>query len=220
MSDIWTPLDCEVCLNKIFSSELDPEQAYKLLTGVVVPRPIAWVTTRNQTGLINLAPFSCFTFVSNKPPMIGINVGRKNGLEKDTGRNIHTSKDFVVNIADDSLVDLVHESAIEFPPEISEVDILGMETIASDRITTPRLAISPISLECRFHSATPFGDTGSEFIVGEILVFHIRADLMEEGKIDTAKLRPLARMGGPVYASIGQHIKKIPVKQTPKSVIK
>ena len=199
---------------------LDPEATYKLLVGVVVPRPIAWITTLNAVGGVNLAPFSAFTYVSVKPPMLGINCGRKAGVLKDTGTNIHREREFVVHIADEALVKPLHESAIEFPPEVSEVAELDLETLASVDVRTPRLAIAPIAMECRYHSTTPYGATGSEFIVGEVLRFHIREGLCVNGKVDTMTLRPLCRLGGPNYASLGELIRMQPVAQTMKTVIK
>lgn len=204
----------------IAAAGLGPEATYKLLTGIVVPRPIAWVTTLSPRSVVNLAPFSAFTFVSNKPPMVGINVGRKAGVMKDTASNIHSSKEFVVHIADETLVEPVHLSSIEHSPEVSEPAVLGLELIASRELRTPRLAIAPISLECRLHRAIGFGDTGSEFIVGEILVFHVRDDLYANGKIETSKLRPLCRIGGPNYAGLGKIVSMQPVAQTPKTVLK
>ena len=198
---------------------LDPEATYKLITGIIVPRPIAWVTTLSPGGAVNLAPFSAFTFVSNKPPMVGINVGRKAGRLKDTGVNIHVGGEFVVNIADENLIEPVHLSAIEYAPEVSEADLLGLELKASQAVRVPSLAAAPISLECRFHSATAYGETGSEFMVGEVLVFHIRDGLCVNGKIDTAQLRPLCRIGGPNYAKLGEILSMQPIGQTPKTVL-
>ena len=198
---------------------LDPEATYKLITGIVVPRPIAWVTTLSPGGAVNLAPFSAFTFVSNKPPMVGINVGRKAGRLKDTGVNIHAGGEFVVNIADENLIEPVHLSAIEYAPEVSEADLLGLELKASQAVRVPSLAAAPISLECRFHSATAYGETGSEFMVGEVLVFHIRDGLCVNGKIETAQLRPLCRIGGPNYAKLGEILSMQPIGQTPKTVL-
>ena len=198
---------------------LDPEATYKLITGIIVPRPIAWVTTLSPGGAVNLAPFSAFTFVSNKPPMIGINVGRKAGKLKDTGVNIHAGGEFVVNIADENLIEPVHLSAIEHAPEVSEADLLGLELKASQAVRVPSLAAAPISLECRFHSATAYGETGSEFMVGEVLVFHIRDGLCVSGKIDTAQLRPLCRIGGPNYAKLGEILSMQPIAQTPKTLL-
>lgn len=204
----------------ILAEGLGPEETYKLMTGIVVPRPIAWVTTLSPSGVVNLAPFSAFTFVSNKPPMIGINVGRKAGRPKDTAVNIHAAGEFVVNIADEDLVEPVHLSAIEHAPEVSEAELLGLELAPCSAVRTPRLAAAPISLECRLHRAIAFGDTGSEFMVGEILVFHIRDGLCVNGKIDTALLRPLCRIGGPNYARLGEIVSMRPIAQTTKTVLK
>ncbi len=201
------------------ADSLGPEATYKLLTGMVVPRPIAWVTTLSTAGVVNLAPFSAFTFVSTKPPMVGMNIGRKAGRMKDTARNIHDTEEYVVNIADDSMIEAVHLSAIEYAPEISEAELLGLELAASTSVRVPRLAAAPASLECRLHRSISFGDTGSEFMVGEIIQFHIRDGLYRDGKVDTAKLRPICRIGGPNYATLGEIVTMEPISQTRKTVI-
>lgn len=198
---------------------LDAEQTYKLMTGIVVPRPIAWVATLNAQGRVNLAPFSCFTFVSSKPPMIGINVGRRAGKVKDTAANVHARGEFVVHIADGTLIEHVHASAVEHPPEVSEADLLGLVTVPSRRIATPRLATAPIALECRLHCAIAFGDTGSEFIVGEVLAMRLRDGLCRDGKIDTRQLNPICRLGGPNYAMLGEIVSMTPIAQAAKSVL-
>src|SRR4051812_39634771 len=109
------------------AAELGPEECYKLLSGLVVPRPIAWISTRNAAGLVNVAPFSCYTFVCSKPPMIGVNIGLRDGELKDTARNIRDMKDFVVNIGDESLLEAIHRSADEYGPAESETALLGLE---------------------------------------------------------------------------------------------
>jgi len=188
---------------KIVSSGLVAAQAYKLLSGIIVPRPIAWITSRSGPDVTNLAPFSCFTFVSSNPPMIGVNIGLKASGLKDTALNIKTSGEFVVNIADDTMIAAVHGSSVEFPSEQSEVEALGLATLPSDMVDCPRLRDVPVSMECRFSSATEFGRGRTQFIVGEILCFHIRDDLYEDGKIKTAALRPICRIAGPNYATLG-----------------
>lgn len=203
---------------EIRADSLDDEAAYKLLTGAVVPRPIAWVTTLNPVGGVNLAPFSAFTFVSSYPPMLGFNVGRR-GLEtKDTSRNIHACGEFVVHIGDETMIEAIHLSAVEHPPEVSETELLGLETVASERVRPARLASAPISMECRLHEILRFGATGSEFIVGEVLLFHVRDDLISGGKIDTAKLRPVCRLGGPNYARLGEIVTMRPLALTRSAV--
>ena len=204
---------------EILADTLGPEATYKLLTGVVVPRPIAWVSTISTSGIVNLAPFSAFTFVSNKPPMVGFNVGRKAGQLKDTARNIHNTKAFVVNIADETMIEPVHLSAVEYAPEISEAELLGLELAPSQNISVPRLLAAPISMECRLHRVIAFGDTGSEFMVGEITVFHIRDGIYNNGKIDSAQLRPICRIGGPNYAKLGEIVRMTPISQTEKTVL-
>ncbi len=204
---------------EIDAARLEPEATYRLLTGIVVPRPIAWVTTVNALGRVNLAPFSAFTFVSNKPPMVGINVGRRAGVLKDTGRYIHANGEFVVNIADETMIEAVHLSSIEHAPDVSEVDELGLETVASRMIGTPRLAMAPISMECRLHRSIAFGDTGSEFMVGEVLLFHVRDALLSQGKIDTGLLRPICRLAGPNYGKLGEIVQMTPVARTPKGIL-
>lgn len=199
--------------------DLNPEETYKLMTGVVVPRPIAWISSLSETGTVNLAPFSCYTIVSNKPPMVGVNIGRKAGMRKDTANNIRHNGDFVINIGNEELLESVHLSAVEYPADVSEVELLGLGTVPCNIVTAPRIAAAPISLECRLHSITPFGETGAEFFVGEIVMFHFRDGLVQNGKIDTAKLRPICRLGGPNYATLGDIITMPTIAQTSKTVI-
>lgn len=196
---------------------LDAESSYKLLVGVVVPRPIAWVTTRSEAGLVNLAPFSAFTFVAPKPPMLAISVGRKGRTYKDTARNILVTEEFVVHIADSSLIGAVHESAVEHPPEISEVEWLGLETVPSRHVRPPRLAVAPVAMECRFRQCLEFGQSRSRLIVGEVVAFHIREGLLRNGKVDTRQLDPICRLAGPNYASLGEIVTQKPIQQTSKS---
>jgi flavin reductase (DIM6/NTAB) family NADH-FMN oxidoreductase RutF len=204
---------------RILASDMDPQQTYKLLTGIIVPRPIAWVCTRSEAGVLNIAPFSAFTFVSNKPPMIGVNIGRKAGVMKDTGNNILSRREYVVHIADEALLHPLHESSEEHPPEVSEVELLGLDTIASDFIDVPRLAAPPVAMECRLHQSIAFGATGSEFMVGEVLAFHIREGLARDFKIDTLALNPVCRLGGPNYATLGRIVTLRAVSQTGKTII-
>lgn len=186
---------------------LNVESTYKLLTGCVVPRPIAWITTLSDDGRINAAPFSAFTFVSTKPPMVGVSIGKKIGVMKDTPRNILARKEFVVNIGDLNLLDQLHLSAQEYPADVSEVEELDIEVLPSLRIKTPRIAKAPVSLECTLSEVVTFGERTS-FYVGEIVNFHIRDGLLKSGKIETQELKPICRLGGPNYATLGDIITK------------
>ncbi|MDP3137152.1 MAG: flavin reductase family protein [Burkholderiaceae bacterium] len=197
--------------------EIDPgtlnrDASYKLMTGAVVPRPIAWITSGIEAGRINLAPFSAFTFVSTYPPMLGFNCGAREGLRKDTSRNIHAHGEYVIHIADQSLLEALHLSSEHHPPEVSEVELLGLETAPSTVIRTPRLARAPISMECRLSEVLSFGSKNNEFFVGSVVRLHIRDDLYRDGKIDTRSLNPVCRIGGPTYAALGDVFSLKPVK--------
>jgi flavin reductase (DIM6/NTAB) family NADH-FMN oxidoreductase RutF len=203
----------------IHANHLTPEATYRLLSGIVVPRPIAWITSMSENGVVNLAPFSCFTFVSNKPPLLGVNIGRKAARLKDTGANIHALREFVVNIGDASQLVNIHDSSAEYSPEVSEVELLGLTVLPSETVSVPRLASVPISMECQLERVISFGETGAEFFVGEVTVFHIREDLLKDGKIDTRVLNPVCRIGGPNYATLGEILTLHDIQQTPKAVI-
>lgn len=202
---------------QITAESLTPEATYRLLSGVVVPRPIAWITTLNEDGVVNLAPFSCFTFVSNKPPMLGVNVGRKRGVRKDTGANIHAMREFVVHIGHSGQLHAIHESSVEHAPDVSEAQLLGLATAPCVTVRTPRLLDAPVAMECRLDRVIEFGTTGAEFIVGEITMFHIRDGLYRDGKVQTKELDPVCRIGGPNYATLGEIVTLRAVPQTAKA---
>lgn len=205
---------------KIEIEKLSPQECYRLISGIVVPRPIAWISTKNEHGTVNLAPFSCFTFVSNTPLMIGVNIGRKAGKQKDTARLIQNNGEFVVNVADWSMVESVHLSAVEYDSHESEAEMLGLSLERSHEISTPRLAEVPVSLECRLHTIIPFGETGAEFFVGQVALAHVRDELYVNGKIDSVSLHPVCRIAGANYATLGEVRQLAPVAQTPKSRLK
>ncbi|WP_234683335.1 flavin reductase family protein [Bradyrhizobium monzae] len=202
---------------RIDPSELGAERIYRLMTGIVVPRPIAWVTSLSRSGVLNLAPFSAFTFVSQKPPMLAISVGRKGADYKDTAHNILDTEEYVIHIADTPLMSAVHDSSVEYPPEISEVEHLGLETLPCDRIKVPRLSVAPVAMECVFRQCLEFGEARSRLLVGEVVMFHIRDGLVNDGKVETKALDPIARIGGPRYATLGEIVTLNTVFQTPKS---
>jgi flavin reductase (DIM6/NTAB) family NADH-FMN oxidoreductase RutF len=201
------------------AATLSPEATYRLMSGIVVPRPIAWITSLSEQGVVNLAPFSCFTFVSNKPPLLGVNVGRKAGKRKDTGANIHALKEFVVNIGDASQMAAIHESSAEHEPDVSETELLALPTLRCLTVRVPRLADVPVSMECRLERVIEFGSTGAEFFVGEVMAFHFRDGLVNDGKVDTRSLDPVCRIGGPNYAKLGEIVTLRGMQQTPKSVM-
>ena len=178
-------------------SELDTVSVYKLLSGAVVPRPIAWVSTRSQEGILNLAPFSFFTVASREPPMLAISIGpRTDGEEyaKDTLTNIRETKEFVINMVSVELANAMHETAINHPPEVDEFTRSGVTPAKSEIIKTPRVAESKISMECTLEQIL---ELGSDYLViGQLHRYHIEDDLINNGRIDLKKLDPLGRMAG------------------------
>jgi flavin reductase (DIM6/NTAB) family NADH-FMN oxidoreductase RutF len=186
-------------------SKLAHDDVYKLMMGCIVPRPIAWVTSMSSDGVVNAAPFSAFCSVSTEPPMVGVNIGRRGKGLKDTARNILAAKEYVINIADESLMEKLHQCSREYPATISELVEVGLETAPSEFVRTPRIAASPVQFECVLFKVLEFG-VSTQFFVGEIKRFHVRDGLCLDNKIETAKLRPLARVGGPTYAKLGEFV--------------
>ncbi|MEC2073230.1 flavin reductase family protein [Alkalihalophilus marmarensis] len=183
---------------------LSSEKAYKLLSGAIVPRPIAWVSTISKEGNMNLAPFSFFTVVSRNPPTLGISIGpgigSREGTIKDTLLNIMETKEFVVNIVSKELVVEMHQSSGNYPPEENEFEHTGLTPVSSESVKAPRILESPISMECRLTKSMEIGtDT---FLLGEIMQFHIDDTLyINHYKINIQKLEPIARLAGN-YAEI------------------
>jgi len=189
-------------------SELTGNEIYKLMNCMIVPRPIAWVTTLSEEGIVNLAPFSNFNIVCFEPPLLGMNVNFKSdGSLKDTARNARARGELVVHIADETLLSQVHDSAVPHPADVSEAELLGLQLAPSVEITTPRLRDAPLAMECKLHQVLSLG-AKAEFVISRIVRVHAREGLMKDYKIDTNALRPLARLAGPNYAGIGQVISK------------
>ncbi len=188
---------------EIDAAGLDADAAYRLMVGAVVPRPIAWITTVSASGLVNAAPFSCYTFVCNEPPMLAINIGRRDGQLKDTARNIRESGEFVVNIVSENLLESMHASSAECGPEISEVAALRIAVAPGIAVRAPRITASPVNLECRLDRILELGRFRSELVFGRIVHFHVADAVYERGKIDSEKLKPIARLAGSRYARLG-----------------
>ena len=171
---------------------LSAKNRYKLLIGAIVPRPIAWVSSLSATGAVNLAPFSAFNYMGNDPAIIAFSPG----ASKDTFLNIQRELEFVVNLVPVALMSAMNLTATDFPPEVSELEVAGLTSAASIQIRTPRVAESPVSLECRVHSILEIGQ--NRVVIGEVLEFHIGDDFVDAEKlyVHSAKLDLIARMGG------------------------
>ncbi len=168
---------------------------YNLLTNLVVPRPIAWVTSRDESGVVNLAPFSFFNAVGADPLYVIISIGRReNGAPKDTARNIRSSGDFVVNLVTEALLGAMNISAIEFPPDESELIAANLHAAPSARVQAPRLDEAMASLECKLHQSVELG--ANTLFIGEIVMFHISNQLLDS-RLHIHNFSPIGRLGSP-----------------------
>ncbi len=182
---------------------LSADNRYKLLTATVVPRPIAWVTTLDGTGRLNAAPFSFFNALVGDPPIVGIGIGgrhpgRAPGRWKDTAANIRGRGEFVVNLVPYALRERMNVTAIEFDAEVDEVAEAGLETAPSARVAPPRLAQSPVSLECERFVILEVA-TDRTIVLGRVLAMHVRDEAVldaERCHIDTPALDLIGRMHG------------------------
>src|SRR5512137_1741912 len=188
----------------IVPSELDPRAAYRLLISVVVPRPIGWTSTIGTDGSLNLAPFSFFNAVSNAPLTVMISVGQRQGHPKDTLRNAQETGEFVINIVNEDLAAAMNHTSGEFAYEVNEFDRAGVTPASAIDVKPPRVAEAPIALECRVTQIVSVIDTTYTMILGRVLRFHIRSDLLRpNGLVDALRLEPVARLGGDEYATLG-----------------
>jgi len=168
---------------------------YKLLTNLVVPRPIAWVSSQSQSGVINLAPFSFFNAVGSDPLYLIISIGDNDaGGPKDTARNIRASGEFVVNLVTEDLFDAMNISAADFPAEQSELEAAHLHAAPSARIKAPRVAEAQASLECKLFSAQSLG--ANTLFIGEVVMFHV-ADHLLGPRLHIENFAPIGRLGSP-----------------------
>ena len=192
-------------MTTIIPTDLDPRDAYRLLISVVVPRPIGWASTIGADGTLNIAPFSFFNAVSNMPLTVMISVGQRKGQPKDTLRNARETGEYVINIVDEDLAAAMNITSGEWAYDVNEFDRAGLTTAASIDVKPPRVAAAPVALECKVMQIVPVQDTTYTLILGRVLRFHIRADLLRpNGAIDAALLRPVARLSGDEYATLGR----------------
>lgn len=178
-------------------------EVYKLMTGAIQPRPIAFVSTINEEGRANLAPFSFFTAICADPMMICFSPMRKgtDGGKKDTLNNIEKTREFVVNIVGEKIVNQMNECAIEFSPEVDEFEEAGLTKVQSEIVKPPRVEESDVQLECVLHEILDFGDKpgAGSLVIGQVVNIHVKDELYDDGKIDVKKLQPIGRLAGPLY---------------------
>ena len=187
---------------------LNHKDRYKLMIGAIVPRPIAWVSTMDGEGHLNLAPFSYFTAVCTDPMTLLFCPGWSAvcGVRKDTWINIEQTGEFVVHITNEETKEAMNLSATEFPHGVNEFEWAGVTAVPSQTIRVPRVAEAPIAFECRRQQIVVVGDQpgGGAAIFGTIQCIHLRDDLYQNGYIPLEALRPIGRLAGSSYAHITQ----------------
>jgi flavin reductase (DIM6/NTAB) family NADH-FMN oxidoreductase RutF len=181
-------------------SKLDWKRSYKLLASTVVPRPIAWVVTLNEDGGANAAPFSFFNYFSGFPPVVCLGMTNKPHGPHDSLVNIRREGEFIINLVAEHQAQAMNTTAMEFPPLVSEVEAAGLTTIPSTFVRPPRIADSPVALECRLvELKSVLGETGY-IVLAQVLAMHINDDAIidkENCYVDTPKLGLIGRMESP-----------------------
>ena len=192
-----------------FDPAHEPVQSiYKLMIGAIVPRPIAFVSSLDERGVRNLAPFSYFTAVSADPPVVLFcpsvrreDPQRELRAHKDTLLNVIATREFVVNVVTEAIAERMNETSAQVPPEVDEFALAGLTPLPSELVKPPRVAERPVQMECRLRQVIEVSDrpAGGSIVLGEVIRFHVREDLVENFRIDPDKLAAVGRMGGPTY---------------------
>jgi flavin reductase (DIM6/NTAB) family NADH-FMN oxidoreductase RutF len=189
--------------------QIDPaglprKEMYKLLTGSVVPRPIAWVSSISAAGVPNIAPFSYFNIACVEPPMLLFCPQRHpDGSPKDTLRNVTETGEFVLHLVSESLVEVMNQTSAQFPPGMSEFDQARVMRVPAERVVPPRVADAPVAFECGVEQIVRLGDaTGADIVIGRVLLIHIADEVYRDSYVILDALRPVARLAGSDYARV------------------
>lgn len=187
----------------IIPSAHDVRMVYRLMTAMIVPRPIAFVSTLGADGVRNLAPFSFFTAVSANPPVVCFApmIRGTDGMTKDTLRNIEATGEFVVNIVSEEIAEPMNSCSADFPPDVDEFEVSGLTPAGSELVKPPRVHEAKASMECRLLQVVPVSTKplGGSLVLGEVLCFHVNDSLFDNFSIDPGALRAFGRMGGSTY---------------------
>jgi flavin reductase (DIM6/NTAB) family NADH-FMN oxidoreductase RutF len=187
---------------EIDPKQLNPSQAYDLMISIVIPRPIAFISTLNPEGLPNAAPFSFFNGISTDPPMVAISIARRGTEKKGTLRNIEATGEFVVNMVDEDLAEGMNRAAGNHPPNTNKFEAAGLTAKPSVRVKAPRIGEAPISLECRLVQVMPLPESKDALVIGRVVYIYLKDDLWRNGTVDPARLRAIGRLGQSNYCRV------------------
>lgn len=187
---------------KIDPTEISIKEMYGHLVSMIYPRPIAWVSTINEAGVANLAPYSFFSGISANPPAVCFSpVNTREGKKKDTVVNIEANRQFVINVVPAALAEKMNQTSFEYDQDESEFEAVGLTPVASEIVKPPRVAESPIQMECELIQIVNLGEgpLSPHLTIGKICMVHIADDVLVDGKISSDKLDLVGRMGGAEY---------------------
>ncbi len=194
------------------ASELTPKQAYQILESVVVPRPIAFITTVSPEGIVRATPHSFFNVVNDEPPMVAFSAGAPELGKICTVLNVETTNEFVVNVVTEKILDAVVEASVDYARKVSEIELTKLRTVRSELVRPPRIADSPVSLECRLWQQIPLYPIkkmrGNVLTIGEVLLVHVDDALLTRGKPDVKKLNAIGRLAGDWFVPTTGRIKR------------
>jgi len=194
-----------------------PRQIYKLMTGIIVPRPIALVSTVDALGNPNLAPFSFFAGVGSAPPTVLFCPALRpegsgpSGQRKDTLRNVEETREFVINVVSEAISEQANAASAEVPPEVDEFRLSGLTPVPSEVVKPPRVAESPAQMECRLMQVIYTGNKPASGVVvlGEVVRFHLREDLVDDFRVDPDRLDAVGRMAGNTWVRTRDRIELV-----------
>ena len=185
----------------LVTPEADKKLISQLMFNIIVPRPIAWVTTISTEGVINVAPFSFYNGITTKPPLVMVSIGkRKDGRPKDTAKNIRETGEFVINLVTEEFLKPMVESGKDFEPEESEIEILNLEVEPSEIVKPPRIKGVKAALECKLYKLIEIGDTPMDLVIGKVVAFHYEPQILKTSK------GIVGRLGGKRYTVIDNEI--------------
>lgn len=183
-------------------ADLTGTDRYKLLTGLIIPRPIGWVGTVSEAGVYNLAPYSYFNVVAATPPTVLFSTGRPNGRIKDSLANVLATGEFTLSIVDESLVEPMHRSSGQYPPDIDEFAEVGLTPRRGDVVSAPLVAEAKATLECRVSRIVDLGDPITASVVfGDVLRIHVVPEVLDGTRIDHGALGVVGRIAGTTYVT-------------------
>ena len=201
-------LICKKLMMQFNPNEIQQSGIYKLLSGAIIPRPIAWISTTSEDGIDNLAPFSFFNAAGDDPPHVMFSTVQTNHTNKDTLNNILATKQFVVNMVTEALAEQMNKTSKPIPSLESEFELAGLTPIPSILIKPPRVKESPITMECELvhhYSLENHKFGGATIIIGKIVLFHIdESVLLDDYKINMETYKPIARLAGSNYSKLGE----------------